>query len=239
MEIFIQGLKEGFYLIWQMDAEIVDVTLLSLQVSLTALVVSAFIGIPAGAALALKKIPGKHLILNTIYTLMGLPPVLAGLLVYLLLTRRGLLGEYELLFTPAAMIIAQVLLAAPIICGLTARAVMALDQAVYDTAVTLGASRRQAAVSIMREARVGIVAALSTALGRVIAEVGAVMLVGGNIRWSTRVLTTSIVLETRMGNFSTAIAIGIILLTISFAINMFILTLEKRTFRYDSTIQIT
>lgn len=239
MEIFIQGLKEGFYLIWQMDAEIVDVTLLSLQVSLTALVLSALIGIPAGAALALKKIPGQHLILNTIYTLMGLPPVLAGLLVYLLLTRRGPLGEYELLFTPAAMIIAQVLLAAPIICGLTARAVMALDQAVYDTAVTLGASRRQAAASIMREARVGIVAALSTALGRVIAEVGAVMLVGGNIRWSTRVLTTSIVLETRMGNFSTAIAIGIILLTISFAINMFILTLEKRTFRYDSTIQIT
>lgn len=222
-----------------MDAEIVDVTLLSLQVSLTALVLSALIGIPAGAALALKKIPGQHLILNTIYTLMGLPPVLAGLLVYLLLTRRGPLGEYELLFTPAAMIIAQVLLAAPIICGLTARAVMALDQAVYDTAVTLGASRRQAAASIMREARVGIVAALSTALGRVIAEVGAVMLVGGNIRWSTRVLTTSIVLETRMGNFSTAIAIGIILLTISFAINMFILTLEKRTFRYDSTIQIT
>lgn len=239
MEILIQGLKEGFYLIWQMDAEIVDVTLLSLQVSLTALVVSAFIGIPAGAALALKKIPGQHLILNTIYTLMGLPPVLAGLLVYLLLTRRGPLGEYELLFTPAAMIIAQVILAAPIICGLTARAVMALDQAVYDTAVTLGASRRQAAASIMREARVGIVAALSTALGRVIAEVGAVMLVGGNIRWATRVLTTSIVLETRMGNFSTAIAIGIILLAISFVINMFILTLEKRTFRYGNTIQIT
>lgn len=239
MEIFIQGLKEGFYLIWQMDAEIVDVTLLSLQVSLTALVLSAVIGIPAGAALALKKIPGQRLMLNIIYTLMGLPPVLAGLLVYLLLTRRGPLGEYELLFTPAAMIIAQVLLAAPIICGLTARAVMALDQVVYDTAVTLGASRRQAAASIMREARVGIVAALSTALGRVIAEVGAVMLVGGNIRWSTRVLTTSIVLETRMGNFSTAIAIGIILLAISFAINMFILTLEKRTFRYDSTIQIT
>ncbi len=235
----VQGLKEGFLLIWQMDAEIFDVTLLSLQVSLTALVLSALIGVPLGAALALTKVRGKQVILNTVYTLMGLPPVLAGLLVYLLLTSRGLLGQYELLFTPAAMVMAQVLLAAPIVCGLTARAVLALNQEVYDTAATLGATRRQATLSIMREARMGIIAALTTALGRVIAEVGAVMLVGGNIRWSTRVLTTSIVLETRMGNFSTAIAIGIILLTISFAINLFILTLEKRTFRYENTIQIT
>ncbi len=238
MDIFVQGFREGLYLIWQLDEEILQVTLLSLQVSLTALILSAIIGIPSGAALALKNIPGKRIILNTIYTLMGLPPVLAGLLVYLFLTYRGPLGEYQLLFTPTAMVIAQVLLAAPIVCGLTARAVMALNQEVYDTAATLGASRRQAARSIIRESRVGIVAALSTALGRVIAEVGAVMLVGGNIRWSTRVLTTSIVLETRMGNFSTAIAIGIILLTLSFVINMFILTLEKRTFRYDNTIQI-
>ena len=239
MEILVQGLKEGFLLIWQMDAEIFDVTLLTLQVSLTALVLSALIGVPLGAALALTKVRGKQVILNTVYTLMGLPPVLAGLLVYLLLTSRGLLGQYELLFTPAAMVMAQVLLAAPIVCGLTARAVLALNQEVYDTAATLGATRRQATLSIMREARMGIIAALTTALGRVIAEVGAVMLVGGNIRWSTRVLTTSIVLETRMGNFSTAIAIGIILLTISFAINLFILTLEKRTFRYENTIQIT
>ena len=239
MEIFVQGFKEGLYLIWQLDEEILQVSLLSLQVSLTALILSAIIGIPSGAALALKNIPGKRIILNIIYTLMGLPPVLAGLLVYLFLTYRGPLGEYQLLFTPTAMVIAQVLLAAPIVCGLTARAVMALNQEVYDTAATLGASRRQAARTIIRESRIGIVAALSTALGRVIAEVGAVMLVGGNIRWSTRVLTTSIVLETRMGNFSTAIAIGIILLTISFLINMFILTLEKRTFRYDNTIQIT
>lgn len=239
MDIFVQGIKEGFNLLWQFDAEIVQITLLSLKVSLTALAISALLGIPSGAALALKNIPGKGVLLNIIYTLMGLPPVLAGLLVYLLLTYRGPLGQYELLFTPTAMVIAQVLLAVPIVCGLTARAVMALNQEVYDTAVTLGASRRQAVRSIIRESRVGIVAALTTALGRVIAEVGAVMLVGGNIRWSTRVLTTSIVLETRMGNFSTAIAIGIILLTLSFIINMIILTLEKRTFRYENTIQIT
>lgn len=239
MEIFVQGIKEGVYLIWQLDKEIVQVTVLSLQVSLTALILSALIGVPAGAALALKDIPGKRFFLNIIYTLMGLPPVLAGLFVYLLLTYRGPLGQYQLLFTPTAMIIAQILLAAPIVCGLTARAVMALNQEVYDTAVTLGASRRQASRTIIRESRIGIVAALSTALGRVIAEVGAVMLVGGNIRWSTRVLTTSIVLETRMGNFSTAIAIGIILLTLSFIINTAILMLEKRSFSYDNTIKIT
>lgn len=239
MEIIWQGIKEGFYLIMQLDAEIVQVTLLSLQVSLTALILSAVIGIPAGAAMALKDFPGKKILLNIVYTLMGLPPVLAGLLVYLLLTWRGPLGQYELLFTPAAMVIAQVLLATPIIWGLTARAVMALEQNVYDTAVTLGASRRQAALSLIRESRMGIIAALTTALGRVIAEVGAVMLVGGNIRWATRVLTTSIVLETRMGNFSTALALGIILLTIAFLINLIIIMLEKRTFRYDNTIQIT
>jgi tungstate transport system permease protein len=239
MSIFVEGIKEGVYLIWQMDPEIIQVTLLSLQVSLIALVISAVIDIPTGAALALKKFPGKRIFFNMIYTLMGLPPVLAGLLVYLLLTYRGPLGQFELLFTPSAMVFAQVLLAAPIVCGLTARAVMALNQDVYDTAATLGASRRQATATIMREARIGIVAALTTAFGRVIAEVGAVMLVGGNIRWSTRVLTTSIVLETRMGNFSTAIAIGIILLTLSFIINLLILKLEKRTLRYDNTIQIT
>ncbi|HNX28804.1 MAG TPA: ABC transporter permease [Syntrophomonadaceae bacterium] len=239
METILQGIKEGIYLILQMDAEVVQVTLLSLQVSLSALVLSALIGIPAGAASALKKFPGKRLLLNIVYTLMGLPPVLAGLLVYLLLTYRGPLGRYELLFTPAAMIIAQVLLATPIIWGLTARAVMTLEQNVYDTAVTLGASRRQASFTLVREARNGIIAALTTAFGRVIAEVGAVMLVGGNIRWATRVLTTSIVLETRTGNFSTALALGMILLTISFLVNLIIIMLEKRTFRYDNTIQIT
>lgn len=239
METILQGIREGFYLIIQMDAEIVQVTILSLQVSLTALILSASIGIPAGAASALKKFPGQKLLLNIVYTLMGLPPVLAGLLVYLLLTYRGPLGQYELLFTPAAMVIAQVFLATPIIWGLTARAVMALEQNVYDTAATLGASRRQAAFTMIREARMGIIAALTTAFGRVIAEVGAVMLVGGNIRWATRVLTTSIVLETRMGNFSTALALGMILLMISFLINLLIILLEKRTFHYDNTIQIT
>jgi len=239
MEIIINGIREGSLLIWSMDPEIIRVTLMSLQVSLSALLIAACLGIPTGAALALKEIPGRRLLLNITYTFMGLPPVLAGLMVYLALTTRGPLGQYQLLFTPAAMICAQILLAFPIICGLTARTVMAQQQEVYDTAVTLGASRRQAAQAIIRESRIGIIAALTTALGRLIAEVGAVMLVGGNIQGSTRVLTTSIVLETRMGNDSRAIGIGIILLTIAFSIIVFINLLEKRSFKNDAGIQIT
>jgi tungstate transport system permease protein len=239
MEIIIQGIKEGLMLVWSMDREIMRVTLVSLQVSLTALLIAACLGIPTGAALALKKVLGRRLLLNIIYTFMGLPPVLAGLIVYLMLTTRGPLGSYQLLFTPTAMIFAQVLLGLPIVCGLTARTVMAQRQEVYDTAVTLGASRRQAAWAIIREARMGIIAALTTALGRLVAEVGAVMLVGGNIQGSTRVLTTSIVLETRMGNDSRAIGIGIILLVIAFSIIGLINILEKRSFKNDAGIQVT
>ncbi len=238
MDVIWQGVKEGFFLILSLDQELVSITVLSLQVSLTALFIAAFLGIPVGAALALKKIPGKKMILNIIYTFMGLPPVLAGLLVYLFLSSRGPLGEYQLLFTPTAMIIAQFLLALPIVAGLSARAVMTQRQEVYDTAVTLGATRRQAVWAIIRESRLGIIAAITTALGRVMAEVGAVMMVGGNIKGKTRVMTTSIVLETRMGNDSTAIAIGIILLSISFLITFFIIALEKRSFKDDSSIHI-
>jgi len=136
------------------------------------------------------------------------------------------------------MIIAQVLLGFPIVCGLTARAVMAQPQEVFDTAATLGATRRQASWAIIRESRMGIIAALTTALGRLIAEVGAVMMVGGNIKGETRVLTTSIVLETRMGNDSAALAIGMVLLLIAFLIMLLILTLEKRTFNDERRIQI-
>lgn len=238
LEAIFLGVKEAFFLIFAMDNELIQITLLSLQVSMTALFIAAVIGIPVGSALALKSVWGKRFYLNTIYTLMGLPPVLAGLVVFLFLSNKGPLGQFQLLFTPTAMVIAQVCLAFPIVAGLTARAVMSLRQEVYDTAATLGASRRQAAMSIIREARVGIVAALTTAFGRIIAEVGAVMMVGGNIRGETRVLTTSIVLETRNGNDSTAIAIGIILLLIAFLINFLIIKLEKRSYHSDDTIQI-
>lgn len=239
MEIILQGIKEGIWLILSMDYEVMQITILSLKVSLTALFLASIFGIPAGALLALSNIPLKRIFLNIVYTLMGLPPVLAGLLVYLFLTSQGPFGQYQLLFTPTAMVIAQFLLALPIICGLTARAVMAQKQEVYDTAVTLGATREQAIITIIREARLGIAAGITTAFGRVIAEVGAVMMVGGNIKESTRVLTTSIVLETRMGNDSMAIAIGLVLLLIAFLVNLAIILLEKRSFKNETTITLT
>lgn len=238
MDIIFQGLKEGLWLILNLDEEIVRVTLLSIHVSLIALFISAILGIPFGALLALRDFPGRKIFLNITYTFMGLPPVLAGLIVFLFLSTRGPLGQFQLLFTPSAMIIAQVLLAVPIVSGLTARAVMAQQQVVYDTAVTLGATRRQAVLAIIRESRVGIIGALTTALGRLFAEVGAVMMVGGNIKGVTRVLTTSIVLETRMGNDSRALGIGIVLLLIAFSLMMIILKLEKRSFSDDDHIQI-
>jgi tungstate transport system permease protein len=238
MDVIWQGLKEGFLLIIAMDPKIIEITLLSIQVSLSALFLSALLGIPLGAVLALKDFPGRRSLLNITYTFMGLPPVLAGLIVFLFLSTSGPLGYFQLMFTPTAMVIAQVLLGLPIVCGLTARAVMAQPQEAFDTAATLGATRRQAAWAIIRESRLGIIAALSTALGRLIAEVGAVMMVGGNIEGETRVLTTSIVLETRMGNDSTALAIGMVLLLIAFLIMLLILFLEKRAFKDERRIQI-
>ncbi len=238
MDVIWQGLKEGFLLIIAMDPEIVQITLLSIQVSVSALLLAAIMGIPLGTVLALKEFPGRKTLLNITYTFMGLPPVLAGLLVFLFLSTSGPLGYFQLMFTPTAMVIAQVLLGFPIVCGLTARAVMAQPQEVFDTAATLGATRRQASWAIIRESRMGIIAALTTALGRLIAEVGAVMMVGGNIKGETRVLTTSIVLETRMGNDSSALAIGIVLLLIAFLIMLLILSLEKRTFKDERRIQI-
>ncbi|KUG02504.1 abc-type tungstate transport system, permease protein [hydrocarbon metagenome] len=238
MDIILHGVKEGLGLIISLDPDLIQVTLLSIQVSLTALLIAGILGIPAGTFLALKDFYGRKLLLNLTYTLMGLPPVLAGLIVFLFLSNRGPLGEFQLLFTPGAMIIAQVLLGFPLVAGLTARSVMTQRQEVYDTSVMLGATRSQAVWTIIRESRIGIIAALTTALGRLIAEVGAVMMVGGNIQGKTRVLTTSIVLETRMGNDSRALGIGIILLILAFIIMLIILKLEKRSFKDDSTIQI-
>ncbi len=238
MDVIAQGLKEALVLVLSLDPDIMEITLLSLGVSLSALLISGILGIPAGTLLALKELPCRRLLLNITYTLMGLPPVLAGLITFLFLSNRGPLGELQLLFTPQAMIIAQVLLGLPIVCGLTARALMAQQQEVYDTSAMLGATRTQAIGSLIRESRMGIVAALTTALGRLIAEVGAVMLVGGNIAGKTRVLTTAIVLETRTGNDSRALAIGIVLLLLAFTIMFIILKLEKRTFMDDSIIQI-
>lgn len=224
----LKGIQQAFHLVISGNTAIYEILLLSLQVSLLAVFIGMLLGIPMGTFLGLFKFPGKIIIVNIIYTLMGLPPVIAGLVVYLFLSRSGPLGSFELLFTPTAMVVAQVLLVTPIITGLTMVAISSKDKIITQTAVTLGATRSQTAWTIIKEARTAIIAALVTGFGRAIAEVGAVMLVGGNILHETRVMTTAIVMETRQGNFDVAIAIGIILLIISFVINALLHIITNR-----------
>ncbi|MEN6348567.1 MAG: ABC transporter permease [Syntrophomonas sp.] len=203
--------------------EMIEIVKMSIAVSGSATVISALIGIPLGTGIGMWDFKGKRLLLWILYTLMALPPVLAGLLVYLLLSRSGPLGILELLFTPAAMIMAQCLLVTPIITGLVAAVIAGKEAIIFDHALSLGANRPQAMWTIIKESRTGIVSAIMTGFGRAFAEVGAVMLVGGNIRHMTRVLTTSIVMETRQGNFEMGVALGVILLFISFLISSIVL----------------
>lgn len=197
---------------------------MSIEVSTVAILFGMLIGIPCGAILGLYSFPGKRLMIILVFTFMGFPPVLIGVIVYLLLSKYGLLGFLQLLFTPEAMIIAQATLVTPIITGLTMTAVQARERAYWETAKSLGAAPLQWVWTILKEARSGIWSGIATAYGRAISEVGAVMLVGGNIEHSTRVMTTAIILETRKGSFNTALQIGIVLLVISFIFNSFLVT---------------
>ncbi len=210
-----------------LSTELLEVILLSLAVSFAAIVISSLISIPIGTILGIRRFRGRPLVMRLIYTLMSLPPVLAGLVVYLVFSNSGPLGLLRWLYTPQVMVIAQVLLASPIIIGLTTSAVSGKVKDVWQTVVTLGASQRQGAWLVIKEAKSGIITAVLTAFGRIFGEVGAVMLVGGNIRHNTRVLTTTIMLETRQGNFNTAITLGVVLLVISFCISSFILRYDK------------
>lgn len=215
----MESLKQVIEMLISGNPDLYEIIFLSLRVSLTAVALGILCGIPLGAFLSFKDFCGKTLAVNILYTFMGLPPVLAGLFVYFLLTRYGPLGEWQLLFTPTAMVLAQFLLVFPIITGLSMVAIKSKAERYVATAVSLGANSRQVAWTVIKEARLGIVAAIITAFGRAIAEVGAVMLVGGNIEHSTRVMTTAIMMETRKGNYNLALALGLVLLTISFTTN--------------------
>ena len=220
MENLIDGLREALRLITGFDPALLEVVGLTLRVTGGALLLATLIGLPLGAALGLRnRIPAGGCVLPIIYTGMGLPPVVVGLFVYLLLSNRGPLGGLEWLFTPTAMIVAQTIIALPLIVGLTLTALRSIDPTVKLQVRSLGATRAQLAWTMMLEARLGVLAAVIAAFGGIISEVGAVMLVGGNIEGQTRVLTTAIVLETRRGNFALALALGIILLGLAFAAN--------------------
>lgn len=205
-----------------------QIVLLSLYVSGVALGLAALLGVPAGAALALQRVPGRRLIELVIYTGMGLPPVVVGLVVYLLLSRSGPLGGLGWLFTPAAMIVAQTIIALPLVIGLTMTAVEGVDPALRLQVRSLGATPAQVMWAVLREAQGGVLASIIAAFGAVISEVGAVMLVGGDIDGQTRVLTTAIVLETREGNFALALALGAVLLGLALLANTLLLRLGRR-----------
>lgn len=207
---------------------LLPISLLSLSVSGAALAIASAIGIPAGARMALRPVPGQRLLTLLIYTGMGFPPVVVGLCVYLLLSRSGPLGWLGWLFTPAAMVTAQVIIALPLVTGLTMGAVRRVDVGLRLQMRALGATPAQVTRLMLREARPGVVLAAIAAFGGILSEVGAVMLVGGNVEGSTRVLTTAIVLETRKGNFSLALALGAVLLGLAFLSNAMLLRLQGR-----------
>jgi tungstate transport system permease protein len=224
MEQVWNGIIEGLRLFFTGDPVLWEIILLSAKVSGIALLISAIIGIPLGAFLGLVHFPGKKFVQALIYTGMGLPPVVVGLAIYLLLSRSGILGPLNLpgvpeLFTVPAMIVAQVVIATPLVIGYTMSSVAEVSLELRLQLQSLGATRSQIIQAVLGEARFGVVVALVGGLGSIISEVGAVMMVGGNIDGSTRVLTTAIMLESRRGNFNLAIGLGIVLLLISFAIN--------------------
>ena len=211
--------------------DVLETIALSLRVSGTATLIAVLIGIPLGTLIGLRRFRGRPLVVALVHTGFALPPVVIGLFVFMFLSRNGPGGGLELLFTPTAMVIAQALLAAPYVTGITLAAVQAVPADVHLQARALGASPLRAVLTHMREARLGLVAAVIAGFGAVISEVGAVMMVGGNIAGETRVMTTAIVLETRRGNFATALTLGIVLLAIAFAVNIVLTIAQQRRTR--------
>jgi tungstate transport system permease protein len=227
MELLADAVRDAVRLLAGLDPDVRGIVLLSLRVSATAIIFGVAIGLPVGILLALARFPGRRLLIAIVHTGFALPPVVVGLLVYLLLSRSGPAGDLQLLFTPTAMILAQAILAAPYVAGVSLAAIQSVPSDVRLQARALGATRWRAVLTHVREARLGVGAAVIAGFGAVLSEVGAVLLVGGNIRGETRVMTTAIVLETRRGNFALAIALAMILLGIAFVINVLLTRMQQ------------
>ena len=228
MDVISAGIAQAFRLILSGDPEIVGIIGLSLFVSFSSVIISTCLGMPVGILLGTHSFRGKGVLLRIIYTFMSLPPVIAGLTVFLILMRRGPLGHLQLNYTPTAMIIAQICLVTPIIIGLTYNLVREKAPVVNRLGITLGASRLEIMFLMIREMRIGLTAAVVSGFGRAISEVGAVMIVGGNIKGKTRVMTTYITELKSMGDYSRAIAVGIVLLIIAFSINAILYNFQER-----------
>ena len=235
MEFIWEGIQEAIRLLLSGDPEVWQITFLSIGISGIATLLSVVIGLPLGTWLALGKLRGRGCFLSVINTGMALPPVVVGLWVSIFLWRSGPLGDLHLIYTPAAIVIAQLIIAAPLMIGLTVTALQQLNPNLQLQLLGLGASRSQLILALWREARLPLLAALMAAFGSVISEVGASMMVGGNIRGQTRVLTTAIVLETGKGQFATAIALGFILLLLAYLVNLIFTTIQQRGARQKAS----
>jgi len=218
----LDGFLQALHLIVNVDHEVLQITILSIEISCASTLFSACIGIPLGTYLYYHDFPGKRALVNIIQTLYALPTVIAGLLLFLLISNEGPLGFLHILYTPTGMVLAQMILVVPLITGLTFAALMAIDPEMRQTVTSLGATGIQSAWTLIMEVRFGILAAVILGFGRAISEVGAAMIIGGNIRGYTRVLTTAISLETSIGDFPFAIALGIILLGVAVMVNLFL-----------------
>jgi tungstate transport system permease protein len=233
MQQLVDGIIQGLKLLLTGDPVLWEIISLSAKVSGIALLISGVLGIPSGAFLGLIRFRGRRIVQAIIYTGMGLPPVVVGLAVYLLLSRAGILGPLNLpwipqLFTVPAMIVAQVIIATPLVTGYTMAAVAEVNPDLKIQVRALGATPLQVTLAVLREARLGIIVAMVGGLGSIISEVGAVMMVGGNVEGSTRVLTTAIMLETRRGNLDLAIGLGMVLLLLAFLINFGVTQLQGK-----------
>ncbi len=229
MELILDGIVQGFWLLVRGDPEVWQVVLLSLAVSGSATAISLCLGVPAGAGLALNRFPGRQVIVSLINTGMGAPPVVVGLIVTIFLWRSGPLGILHLLYTPYAMVIAQCVISLPIIIGFTMATIQQIDPKLRLQITALGASRAQMVWLLLREARLPLLAAVMAGFGAVISEVGASMMVGGNIEGQTRVLTTATVMETGRGNFGLAMALSFILMLLVYLVNLLLTYVQQRS----------
>jgi len=228
MDLILEGIKKAFWLLVSFDPEVLGITLLSVKVSGTATLISLFIGISVGATVALTRFPGRRVAVSLINTGMALPPVVVGLFVTIFLWRNGPLGVLGILYTPLVMIIAQAVIATPIVTGITLAAVQQLPGKLRLQILALGATRLQMVWILVKEARLSLLAAVMAGFGGVISEVGASIMVGGNIKGYSRVLTTATVMETGRGNFDVAIALSIILLLLAYLINLVLTQVQQR-----------
>lgn len=229
MGLLIDSLHSAFFLLISLDSELFEIVGVSLTVSGSATLIASCIGLPAGFVIAFKNFRGKRLVITVLNTLLALPTVVIGLVVYSFISRRGLLGPLELLYTQKAIIIGQVILIIPVITTLTIAAISRIDKRYRNTALTLGATEMQMALVVFREARYGIIAAVIAAYGRVIAEVGISMMLGGNAKGFTRTMTTAMALEYDKGEFVLAVALGCVLMFFAFGINLLFHFFQGRT----------